>query len=141
MKYSLSVSGQESKENRVAAVFAVLAFIAAIWSIAKYQIVYNSVKASFPPPFQDPLSSRYAFPVFALSRSTPTWLQADYVKALVGFCVVILCISLLFFSIQQVIIGCVFLVVFSAHVFLTVKAWKTYKTNCDRAVFEDDKGS
>src|SRR6267378_8681417 len=121
------------EERRVGVVFAVMGFIAAIWSIAKYQIVYNSLKESFPPQFQDPLTSRYAFPVLALSPSTPASLQADYVKSLEGFCVLSLCISLSFFSFQQVIIGCLFLVFFFVSVFSMVKSWKTYKENCNRA--------
>ncbi len=49
------------------AIFAVLGLIAAIWSIVRYQIVYNSLIESFPTQFQDPLTSRYAFPVIVLS--------------------------------------------------------------------------
>jgi len=99
------------------AVFVVGAFIVAIWSIVIYQNVYNSVIEFFPPQFQDPFTSRYAFPVLALSPSTPLSLQADYVKSLSGFCVVFLCISLSFFSIQQVAIGFLRLGVFFMSVF------------------------
>jgi Ca2+/Na+ antiporter len=113
--------------------------LAAVWSIVKYQIVYNSLAESFPPQFQDPLTSRYAFPVLALSSSTPLPLQEDYVKSLQGFCVVSLCISLSFFSFQQVIVGCLFLVVFFVSVFSMVKSWRTYKKNCNRAVAQGDR--
>ena len=122
----------------VVAVFVVGAFIAAIWSIIIYQNVYNSVIEFFPPQFRDPLTSRYAFPILALSRSTPLLLQADYVKSLSGFCVLFLCISLSFFSIQQLIIGCLFLGVFFVAVFSTIKSWKTYKANCNRSVARSD---
>ena len=114
-------------------IFAIGALIAAIWSIVIYQNVYNSVIEFFPPQFQDPFTSRYAFPVLALSPSTPLSLQADYVKSLCGFCVLFLCISFIFFSIQQVVIGCLCLSVFFVSVFSTVKSWKTYKANCNRA--------
>ena len=122
----------------MAAVFVVGAFIAAIWSIVIYQNVYNSVIEFFPPQFQDPLTSRYAFPVLALGPSTPLSLQADYVKSLSGFCVVFLCISLSFFSIQQVVIGCLWLGVFFVSVFSTIKSWKTYKENSNRPMAHDD---
>jgi hypothetical protein len=78
------------------AVFAIASAIAAIWSMVKYQIVYNSLIGSFPPQFQDPLTSRYAFPVLALSPSTPLSLQADYVKSLWGFCVLSLYFAVFF---------------------------------------------
>jgi hypothetical protein len=120
------------------AVFVVGAFIAAIWSIVIYQNVYNSVIEFFPPQFQDPFTSRYAFPVLALSPSTPLSLQADYVKSLSGFCVVFLCISLSFFSIQQVVIGCLCLGVFFVSVFSTIKSWKAYKENSNRPMARDD---
>jgi Ca2+/Na+ antiporter len=123
----------------VGAVFIVLGLLAAVWSIVKYQIVYNSLAESFPPQFQDPLTSRYAFPVLALSSSTPLPLQEDYVKSLQGFCAVSLCISLSFFSFQQVIAGCLFLVVFFVSVFSMVKSWRTYKENCNRAVAQGDR--
>jgi hypothetical protein len=87
-----------SEGNSMAAVFAVGCALAAIWSLVKYQTVYRSLIESFPPQFQDPLTSRYAFPVLALSHSTPLSLQEDYVKSLVAFCVAFLCLSLCFFS-------------------------------------------
>lgn len=120
------------------AVFAVVGFIAAVWSIVKYQVVYSSLVESFPPQFQDPLASRYAFPVLALSPSTPLPLQADYVKSQMGFCVLFLCISLSFFSFHQMSIGFLCLVFFVINVVTTVKSWKTYKENCSRAVDQSD---
>jgi Ca2+/Na+ antiporter len=123
----------------VGAVFIFAGLLAAVWSIVKYQIVYNSLVETFPPQFQDPLTSRYAFPVLALSPSTPLSLQGDYVKSLQGFCVLFLCMSLSFFAFQQTIIGCLFLVVFVVTVFSMVKSWKTYKENCNRAAAQTDR--
>jgi hypothetical protein len=123
----------------VGAVFIVVGLLAAVWSIVEYQTVYNSLIESFPPQFQDPLASRYAFPVLAIGPSTPLSLQGDYVKSLQGFCVLSLCISLSFFAFQQMIIGCLFSVVFFVTVFSMVKSWKTYKENCNRAVAQSDR--
>ena len=123
----------------MAAVFAVGCGIAFIWSAVKSEMVYRSIIDSFPPQFQDPDTSRHAFPVLALSHSTPLPLQAEYVKSEWAACVAFLCISLCFFSLQQPIIGCVCLAVFSVHVFSTIKSWKTYKENCERAMTRNDK--
>jgi TRAP-type C4-dicarboxylate transport system permease small subunit len=121
------------------AVFVVLAGLAGIWSGIKSQIVYNSIVDSFPPQFQDPLASRYAFSVLALSHTTPLSLQAEYVSSQIGGCVVFLCISLAFFSIHQLIIGCLILIALFAQVWSTIKSRKTYKENCDRAQARGNK--
>jgi hypothetical protein len=66
-----------------------LAFIgtlAAIWGIYKYQTVYSTLINSFPLEFQGGEISRHAFPVIALSASTPLELQWDYVTSLMGLC-------------------------------------------------------
>jgi hypothetical protein len=120
------------------ALFIVGAGIALLWSAIRYQFVYRSLIDSFPPQFQDDPTSRYAFPVFALSPSTPLPLQAEYVKALWGGCVAFLCVSLCFFSIGELIVGCLGLVVFFASVVSAIRAWKTYKENCNRVVPDED---
>jgi hypothetical protein len=119
----------------MAAVFVVGAVMALIWSAAKYLIVYRAVVDSLPPQ----LPSRYAFPVYALSGSTPLPLQAEYVKSLCGGCVAFLCVSLCFFSLQELIVGCVSLAVFAASVVSAIRSWKTYKQNYNPAVAQDDK--
>jgi hypothetical protein len=119
----------------MAAVFVVGCGIAMIWSAVKYQIVYRALVDSLPPQ----LPSGFAFPVYALSPSTPLPLQAEYVKSLWGGCVAFLCLSLCFFSLQQLIVGCVSLAVFFASVVSAIKSWKTYKENCNRAVAQDDR--
>ena len=78
----------------MAAVFVVGAVMAMIWSAAKYLIVYRALVDSLPPQ----LPSRYTFPVYALSASTPLPLQAEYVKSLWGGSVGFFCVSLCFFS-------------------------------------------
>jgi hypothetical protein len=120
------------------ALFVVGSGIALLWSAVRYQIVYRSLIDSFPPQFQDDLTSRYAFPVLALSPSTPLPLQAEYVKASWGACVGLLCIAMCFFSIGELIVGCVGLVIFFAAVFSTINSWKTYRENCNRVVPNDD---
>lgn len=121
------------EEGRMAAVFFVAGAIALIWSAVRYEIVYRSLVDSFPAQFQDDLTSRYAFPVLALSPSTPLPLQADYMKALWGSCVGCLCISLGFFAFGNVPFGCLLLLGFIWAVFSTMKSWKTYKENCNRS--------
>lgn len=120
----------------MAAVFVVGTGIAMIWSAVKYLIVCRALVDSLPPQ----LPSRFAFPVFALSHSTPLSLQAEYVKSLWGGCVGFLCVSLCFFSLGELIVGCVLLAVFLASVVAAFKAWKTYKENCNRAMVRSDKG-
>ena len=118
--------------------FVVLSGIALIWSGIRYQFVYRSLIDSFPPQFQDEPTSRYAFPVLALGRSTPLPLQAEYVKALWGGSVFFLCVALCFFSMRQPGVGCVVLVVFLASVFSAIKSWRTYQENCNRVVPDQD---
>jgi len=122
-------------------VFIVLSLISGIWSAVKYQMVFNAVVGSFPLQFQDEDMSGYAFPVLVLSHTTPLSLQEEYVKALTGGCVMALCISLCFFSVQQWIVGCVCLGAFAATVFSTIKAWKTCKANRLRVEAADSRES
>jgi hypothetical protein len=101
--------------------FAVLCGIAAIWSGIRYHFVYRSIVDSFPPQFQGEPTSHYAFPVLALNPSTPLSLRAEYVKASWGGCVAFLCVSLCFFSIGEVIVGCLGLIVFIVYVFRAIR--------------------
>jgi len=119
----------------MAALFVVGCGIALIWTVVKYQIVYCALKDSLPPQ----LPARFAFPVYVLSPSTPLPLQAEYVKSLWGGCVAFLCVSLCFFSLGELAVGCVSLVVFAASVVSAFRAWKTYTENCNRAVAQDEK--
>jgi hypothetical protein len=128
------------RERRLTAVFAIATAVAAIWSIYKYQTVYHALINSFALEFQDPLNSRYAFPEFALSPSTPLALQAEYVKSMAGGCFSMLCFSLSFFSFGQVIGGWLGLGAFLLIAASTIKSWKIYKANCNRTVVRDDKG-
>ena len=102
------------------------------WSGVRYEIVYRAVVDSFPPQFQGPETSRYAFPVLVLSPSTPLSLQADYLKSLLGGCVTFLCLSLCFFSLGQLAVGCIIFAVFLRSIFYAIKSWKTYRQNRDR---------
>jgi hypothetical protein len=117
----------------MSATFFVIGAIAMIWSVVKSQIVYRSVVDSLPPQFQDDLTSRYAFSVYALEPSTPLSLQAEYVKSLYGGCVAFLCVSLGCFSAGNIAFGGFFLFGFFWSVFYTIKSRKTYNENCRRA--------
>ena len=110
--------------------FVVGAGLAFIWGGAKYQMVYGSVIDSLPPQ----LPSRYAFPAYALSPSTPLPLQAEYVKSLWGMSVGFLCVSLSFFSLQEIGAGCAAFAVFCWSVVYSVKARKKYMENCNQAL-------
>lgn len=112
----------------MAVLFGVGAAMAFIWGGAKYQMVYISVIDSLPPQ----LSSRYAFPAYALSPSTPLALQAEYVKSLWGMSVGFLCVSLCFFSLQEIGAGCAAFAVFCWSVVYSVKAKKSYAENCNQ---------
>jgi hypothetical protein len=116
------------------AAFVVLAGIAAIWSIVTYQRVYNATVEFLPLQFQDPESSRCAFPAFALSPWIPLPLQKDYVRASIGFCVMTLCVALSLFAFYQWIFGCLASISFVVGIFSTFKSWKTHKDNCSRAL-------
>src|SRR6266567_1118428 len=116
------------------AAFVVLTGIAAIWSIVTYQRVYNATIELLPPQFQDSESSRYAFPAFALSSWVPLPLQKDCVMSSIGFCVMTLCVALSLFAFYQWIFGCLASISFVVSVFSTLKSWKTYKDNCNRAL-------
>ena len=118
--------------ERDAPLFFAIGVIAAIWSAVRSQVNYRQVIDSFAPQFQDDLTSRYAFPVHALSPSTPLPLQAEYMKVLHSGCVSVLCISLGLFCLGNVVLGCFFLLGFALAAFSTFKSWKTYRANCDR---------
>ena len=119
----------------MAAVFVVGAVMAMIWSAAKYLIVYRAVVDSLPPQ----LPSRYAFPVYALSASTPLPLQAEYVKSLWGGSVGVLCVSLCFFSLLELGAGCAAFAVFCWSVVYAVKARRSYTENCSQALAQDNR--
>jgi hypothetical protein len=113
-------------------VFAIVCFVAGVWSAVTYQVTYHAVLDALPPQFQSPLTSRYAFPVYALSPSTPLPLQADYIKALAGMTFALLCFSLSCFLFGRLDGGLLAFFGFGAGVVSTFKSWKTYKANCDQ---------
>lgn len=123
----------------MAAIFIIAGVTAFIWSAFKHRGVYHALIDSFPPEFQDGLSSRFAIHTIALSPSTPLSLQADYVKSLAGFCLAFLCVSLFLFSLQEVRVGFLFLAVTFISAVSTTKSWKTYMENCNRSVTHDDE--
>ena len=121
------------------AALAVVAFIALIWGMIRYQIVYNTLRDTFPPQFKDNLTERYAFPVLVLYPPTPPSLQADYIKALIAGCIAFLCASLSSFCFGQVLLGCLCLLAFFMNVSETIKAWKAYRENRNRPRTHDER--
>ena len=106
--------------------------VAVLWSLFKYQTTYIALFDLLPPQFQDGLNSKFAFPEYVLSPSTPLTLQAEYVKSQIGFCLATLGVSLLCFSFEKTVVGLIVMIVFFALTALTIKTWKTYKANCNR---------
>lgn len=113
--------------------------VAVLWSIFKYQTAYVALIDSLPPQFQDGLSSKFAFPEYVLSPSTPLPLQAEYVKSQIGFCFATLGVSLLCFLFEKTLVGLIILVVFFGFTALAIKSWKKYHANCNRRMAHDGK--
>lgn len=120
------------RDKIVAPLFFAVGAIVGIWSAVRSQILYRKLIDSFPPQFQDDLTSRYAFSVYALDPSTPLSEQAEYMNCQYAGCASILCVSLGFFSLGHVAPGCVVLLGFLLAAFTTFKSWKIYRENCDR---------
>ncbi|MGJ4907507.1 hypothetical protein ACQR1V_10775 [Bradyrhizobium oligotrophicum] len=121
-------------------IIAIIAAVAALWSVYKYQATYLAVIDLLPAQFQDGLSSRSAFPEYVLRPSTPSRLQAGYVQSQAGFCVAALCFSLLGFLFQKPVIGFIVLAMFSGFAAMTFQSWKTYHTNRRRMSTADGEG-
>jgi hypothetical protein len=116
----------------MAALFGVLCVMVMIWSALRYQFASRSLIDSLPPQFQDDLTSRYAFSVYVLEPSSPLPLQAEFMSAMWGSCVALLCLSLCFFSLHNILFGCVITAGTVWVVVSTFRSWKIYKANCDR---------
>lgn len=123
----------------MAPLFFAVGAIAGLWSAVRYQTLYRQLIDSFPPRFQDELTSRYAFSVYALDPSTPLPSQAEYMKCQYAGCACILCISLGFFSLGNILAGCVVLLGFLLGAFWTFKSWKTYREHCNRTLDEREQ--
>jgi hypothetical protein len=94
--------------------------------------VDDALSRSLPPELSEGITGRFTPSVFALSPLTPLSVQADYVKSLVAASFGLLCISLMIFSIGEVLGGWLSFGVVLVNTFSTLKAWKTYKENCNR---------
>jgi hypothetical protein len=100
-------------------------------------LVYRALIDSFPPELKDDLTAKFALHVIALSPSTPLSLQAEYLKSLAAGCVAVLCFSLSLFCADKVegwlaLGGCLLIAI------STIKSWKTYRQNRNRAVAHND---
>lgn len=121
------------------ALFGVLTLIAGIWTIVIHQRIYNAAIEFLPPQFQDEMSSRFAFPVWALSHPMPLDLQEDYVRLLKVSTVAVLCGTLALFSTNNILFGCVGAAAFLVSVFKTIKGAKIYEQNRIRARSEESE--
>jgi hypothetical protein len=126
-------------ERRVTALFAISCVAAFIWSALQTRAVHNALIDTFPPEFKDNLTEKFAFHVIALSPATPLSVQADYLNSQMVGCFGILCFSLAFFSAGEVFGGWLALGAFFMSAISIVKAWKTYKENCNRKLARDDQ--
>ena len=115
------------------AAFFVLGGFIGLWGVIRNHIVYLKIRHTFPPQFQDDLSSKFAFGVYAVSHSTPLPLQTEYLKSKGWGCVSFLSVSLGFFIQGNIPLGCLFLLMLSVLAYSTMKDWKEYKENCRRA--------
>ena len=115
------------------AVFAVMAGIAAIFAGVKSEITRRALIDSLPPQFQGYDELRYAVDVYALEPSTPLPLQADYMKSLWAGCAMLLCGALSFFAAGNLPFGGFVLIIFVFALVLTVRSWRKYRENCERA--------
>lgn len=123
----------------VVPILAIATVVAVLWSLFKYQTTYVAVIDLLPSQFQDGLNSRYAFPEYALSPSTPLALQVDYVKSQMGFCFATFGVSLLCFLFQKTVVAWIVLVMFFGFSALAIKSWKAYQANRNRRTARDDK--
>lgn len=113
-------------------------FAALIWPAYKYYSVYSALVDSFPPELRGS-TARYALPQFALRSSTPLELQADYVASQIGGCLALFFLSLLVFSVGQMVGGWLFLAIFLSAAASTIKPARTYWQNRQRAAIEQQK--
>ena len=100
-------------------------------------LIYLSIVDTFPPQFQDDLSSRYAFPVLVFSRSTPLSLQAEYMKSALTGWVGWLCISAGSFFAGKFVFGYFTLAGLAYGCYWLLNAWKTYQANCEPQLDQD----
>jgi hypothetical protein len=121
-------------------ILAIATAVAVLWSVFKYQTTYAALIDSLPLQFRDGLSSKFAFPEYVLSPSTPLALQADYVRSQIGFCLATLGVSLLCLLNEKMLAGLIILFLFFGFTVLTMKSWKRYSENYNRRATQDKKG-
>jgi hypothetical protein len=122
----------------MSAIFLILCIAAFLWALFLDRAVDDALSRSLPPEFTEGITSRFTS-VFALSPLTPLPVQVDYVKFLAAASFGLLCLSLFVFSNGKVLGGWLMFGVFLLNTFSTLKAWKTYKENCNRPVTSDEQ--
>ena len=120
-------------------ILALATAVAVLWSAFKYQTTYAALIDSLPLQFRDGMTSKFAFPEYVLSPSTPLALQAEYVKSQIGFCFATLGCSLLCFLYEKNAVGFIILAMFFGFTALTIKSWRTYQANLNRRTDRDDR--
>jgi hypothetical protein len=133
----VQLRGKEERTLQVA--FFVLGGYLGMWGGIRNHIVYLKIKDTFPEQFDDELFSRFAFGVYAISRSTPLPLQTEYMKSMGWGCVSFLSMSLGFFISGNIPFGCLCLLASLAIASSIMKDWKAYKENCSRAESQQTK--
>ena len=102
-------------------------------------LVYRALIDTFPPDFQDGITSKFALHTIALSPTTPLQLQADYVTSLAVGCAAMLCFSGALFCADKAIPGWFTLGGSLLIAFSTIQSWKTYRQNYDRKAEPNDE--
>ncbi len=110
-----------------------MAAIATIFAGVKSEITRRALIDSLPPQFQGYDESRYAVDVYALEPSTPLLLQADHMKSLWSGCAALLCAAFSFFAAGNLPFGGFVLVGFAFALVSTIRSWRKYRENCERA--------
>ena len=124
------------------AVFSLLAAITVIYSLVKYWPIRRYLIATRPQYVRGNWVVRFfSFNARALEPSTPLPLQADYMKSLWAGCVALLFMTLSSFAggdlfsggFINVLLDVVVLVLCVWELVATIKSWRKYRENCDRA--------
>jgi hypothetical protein len=113
--------------------FAVVGIVAFCWAIFKGGSAQAAIVDFLPPELRDGLTPRFAASEYAFRPSTPLPLQVDFLHAAWGICVATLFGSLAFFSVPDVVPGCIALFLFLVGLVDATRSQKAYRESCRRA--------
>jgi hypothetical protein len=106
---------------------AVAAVVAFCWTIFKGGSAQAAIVDFLPPELRDGLTSRFAASEYAFRPSTPLPVQADFLHAAWGFCLATLFASLAFFSVPDVVPGCIALFLCLVGLVDAIRSQKAYR--------------